>query len=112
MDYIFSMAVLSSDVSCQCIRAFLQDTYVGLGFDLSLVLVAPFRTCKWTLMVADSVQDVDKYFQMTTLNTSEESYSKRVYRMEESESDDYEEPGEDVEPEEPEGPEEPSGAPC
>jgi len=32
--------------------------------------------------------------------------------MEESESDDYEEPGEDVEPEETEGPEEPSGGPC
>ena len=96
------------DVSCQCIQGFLQDTYVGLGFDLSLVLVAPFRTCKWTLTVADSVQDVDKYFQMTTLNTSENSESKQVYQMEESESDDFEEPGEDVEPE---GPEEPEG-PC
>jgi hypothetical protein len=90
------------DVSCQCIQGFLQDTHVGLGFDLSLVLVAPFRTCKWTLMGGDSVQDVDKYFQMTTLNTSE----RQLYQMID------EEPIEPVEPDdesedtaEPESPE-------
>jgi hypothetical protein len=50
-------------------------------------------------MGGDSVQDVDKYFQMTTLNTSE----KQVYQMIDEEPIEPDDESEDTtEPESPE----------
>jgi len=59
---IFWLAILSSDVPCQCIQPIVQRTYSQLafvGFDLTLALAASIHTCKEISTVADSVQDVD-----------------------------------------------------